>query len=420
MNLRRAWGRVLIILACLGFTGAAAAPTSALRVTLVAPDRSTAAELAGLQAALTTGFGFESGITGASAVGGAPLVAALGAADVAVFVRGPGALDATEAQALRAFLAAGRAVVVLGGAAPAWPTEPEFESNVLGARTGGAFAQGAVLTIINLFPHPIFGGTPQFDTELRVPLFTALADDVQMIMEGTAGEATAPLAWVRRRAGGRLVHLVPVDARLFQDATYQRLVGQAALWAAGRPIPAARPAVQRTFMPEATPGSFAITLPNGPGLCLDPVRGGINYVWDGDFVDLRPRWITKEGAPARIFGDIFYREKAWQPMRAGAPGNPPDLQFRGYVLRDGVPEFHYVIGGRDVFETFASGREPGDLLRRFRVGPGTSPLWITLEPQANAEVVVSGLERDGARAVFTATAGGEFTLEIRRRKGVTP
>ena len=170
-------------------------------------------------------------------------------------------------------------------------------------------------------------------------------------------------------------------------------------------------------MPEATPGSFAITLPDGPGLCLDPVRGGVNYVWDGDFVDLRPRWITKEGQPARIFGPVFYREKEWHPLRAGAPGSPPDLQFRGYTVRDGVPEFHYVIGGRDVFETFASGRARGDLLRRFRVGPGSAPLWLTLEPQAEAEVVVTGLERDGQRAVFAAPAGGEFTLEIRRRKG---
>ena len=65
----------MIVLACLGCTVAAAAvaPTSALRVTLVAPDRSSAVELAGLQAAFTTGFGFESGIAGASAVGGAPL-----------------------------------------------------------------------------------------------------------------------------------------------------------------------------------------------------------------------------------------------------------------------------------------------------------------------------------------------------------
>jgi len=404
----------------LSSVGAGLAATSALRVTLVAPDRAAAGEMAGLQSALTSGFGFESMIAGAPAVGGAPLAATLGAADVAVFVRGPGALDAADAQAVRAFLAAGRPCVVLGGAGSAWPTEPEFEANVLGARTGGGFADGAVLTIINLFPHPIFGGIPEFEVELRVPLYTALAEDVQMIMEGTVGEATTPLAWVRRRAGGRLVHLVPVEGRLFGNPTYQRLVGQAALWAAGRTIPAARPAVQRTFMPDATPGSFAITLPNGPGLCLDPVRGGINYVWDGDFVDLRPRWITKEGAPARIFGEVFYREQAWQPLRAGAPGNPPDFQFRGYVLRDGVPEFHYVIGGRDVFETFASGRQAGDLLRRFRVGPGSAPLWLNLEPQTASEVVVSGLERDGARAVFAAPAGGEFTLEIRRRKGLIP
>ncbi|MBL9212233.1 MAG: ThuA domain-containing protein [Opitutaceae bacterium] len=420
MKLRRAWWRALIVLVFLGATGVGRAATSALRVTLVAPDRAAASELAALHSALISGFGFETVTAGASTAGAAPLAGALAATDVAVFVHGPGALDPAEAQAVRAFLAAGRGCVVLGGAGRAWPTEPDFETQVLGARAGGAFADGAALTLINLFPHPIFGGIPQFDTELRIPLFTSLAEDVQMIMEGTVGEATAPLAWVRRRAGGRLVHLVPAEARLFRDPTYQRLVAQAALWAAGRPIPAARPAVQRTFMPEATPGSFAITLPNGPGLCLDPVRGGVNYVWEGDFVDLRPRWITKEGAPARIFGEVFYREKAWQPLRAGAPGNPPDFQFRGYVLRDGVPEFHYVIGGRDVFETFASGRQPGDLLRRFRVGPGTAPLWLNLEPQTDAEVVVSGLERDGARAVFAVPAGGEFTLEIRRRKGLIP
>jgi hypothetical protein len=419
VNVRRALGCALILLAGLSITCAGPAATPALRVALVAPDRTGAAELGPLQAALTAGFGFECTVSGGSAAGGAPLGAALGDAEVAVFLRGPGTLSTADAEAVRAFLGSGRGVLVLAGTGAAWPSEPEFETKVLGAKAGGTFAEGTKLTLINLFPHPIFGGIQQFDTDYPVPLFTALADDVQMIMEGTVGEATAPLAWVRRRTNGRLVHLVPAAARLFGDATYARLAGQAALWTAGRPIPAARPAVQRTFMPEATPGSFAITLPGGPGICLDPVRGGINYVWDGDFVDLRPRWITKEGAPARIFGGVFYREKEWQPLRAGAPGGPPDFQFRGYVLRDGVPEFHYVIGGRDVFETFAPGREPGDVLRRFRVGPGSPPLWVNLEPQTDSDVVVNGLERDGARAVFAATAGGEFTLEIRRRKGGT-
>ncbi len=393
--------------------GVAAEPAAPVEVAVLAPDASGHAELQPLAQALAGEFGLAlRGRAGEPGPG-----AALAGAEVALFNRGPGPLDAAGARAVEAFLKAGRGVVLLGGTAVAWPTVAEFESRLLGAKQGGVFAGGAAFTVVDLYPHPIFGGVTQFDARGPVPQFTGLAEDVQMIMEATVGEATAPLAWVRRRESGRVVQFVPAGPAAFRDATYQRLVAQAVLWAAERTIPAARPAVQRTFMPEATPGSFAITLPDGPGLCLDPVRGGINYVWDGDFVDLRPRWITKEGQPARIFGPVFYREKEWQPLRAGAPGSPPDLQFRGYVLRDGVPEFHYVIGGRDVFESFAAGRRRGDLLRHFRVGPGSAPLWLTLEPQAEADVVVTGLERDGARAVFAAPAGGVFTVEIRRRQG---
>jgi hypothetical protein len=203
------------------------------------------------------------------------------------------------------------------------------------------------------------------------------------------------------------------NAELFIDGTYQRMVGQAVLWATQRPIPGAQAAVQRTLMPESYPGAFAITLPNGPGVCLDPVRGGINYLWNGDFVDLRPRWITKQGEPARIFGPIFYREKEWHPFRSGSPNAEPDFRFLGYTLHDGLPEFHYQIGGRDVHETLSPGREATTLLRRFRVGPGAAPLWLNLEPQPDAEVLVRGLDHDGNLASFTSSAGGEFTIEIR-------
>lgn len=416
MRHRLGSGLIFLFAAVLALGGGRLAAASDLRVTLVAPGPGGGSAVEPLRKALAAGFGFAP----ETAVGGASFGAALSTADVAVVLRGPGGLGADDARALRTFLSSPRGLVVLAGSGEAWPSEPEFEPAILGAKRGPTFAGGARLTVIDLYPHPIFGGIAAFDTDQPVPQFTALAEDVQMIMEATAGEATTPLAWVRRRGEGRLVHLVPGEARDLADPTYQRMIGQAVLWAAGRPVPAARPAVQRTFMPDATPGSFAITLPGGPGLCLDPVRGGVNYVWDGDFVDLRPRWITKEGAPARIFGPVFYREKEWQPFRSGSPGGAPDLQFRGYVLRDGVPEFHYQIGGRDVFETFAPGRRPGDLLRRFRVGPGASPLFLQLEPQAEAEIVSTGLERDGARAVFAAPAGGEFTLEIRRRRGLEP
>src|SRR5690606_20771913 len=160
----------------------------------------------------------------------------------------------------------------------------------------------------SLYPHPIYGGIGNFETTQPMPAWKNLAEDAQLIMEGTVGEDTVPLAWVRRGATGRMCHIVPAAPALFSDASYLQIVANAVLWSSGRVIPHARPIVQRTFMPESHPGSFAITFPSGPGVCFDPVRGGINYIWDGDFVDLRPRWLTKQGEPPRIFGQVFYRE----------------------------------------------------------------------------------------------------------------
>jgi hypothetical protein len=379
----------------------AAPAASQPRVCMLAPDTASRHDLERLHASLPT---FEL----------RPTLAGLRECDAALFFRGPGALAAADANELHEFIRAGKPLVVLAADADAWPSEPKFQTEVLGALRKGLFAGGAPMTVINVFPHPICTGASGFETNESMPLFDKLADDAQIIIEGTVGEATAPIAWVRRHVAGRMVHIVPASAVAFSNPVYQQLVRNSLLWTLGRPIPEARPAVQRTFMPEAYPGAFAITFPNGPGVCLDPVRGGINYIWNGDFVDLRPRWITKQGEPARIAGEVYYREQQWQPLRGGAPGRESDFQFRGYTLHDGYPEFHYEIDGREVHERLTSASD-GGLQRRFRVGAGTTPLWLTLEPQPDAEVTVSGLERDGNVATFSSAAGGEFTIEIRRK-----
>ena len=342
---------------------------------------------------------------------------ALRTAQAAIFHHGPGALGTADAALLREFLRAGKGYVVLGATREAWSAMPGFIEEFLGATPGGNFASGARMTVINLFPHPIFGGGTRFETDQPMPAFTKLADDAEMIMEGTVGEETTPLAWVRRRSTGRLCHLVPAEEGVLNDPAFQRIVGNALLWTCVRPIPGAQPIVQRTFMPDSFPGSIAITFPNGPGVCLDPVRGGINYIWDGDFVDLRPRWLTKQGGPARVFGEAFYREKLWQPLRSGAPGSEPNYRFRGYTLTLAGPEFHYEIDGRDVFETIRALEDGKGISRQFRVGPGKQSLWMNLEAQPGAEVVVRGVERDGNACCFSSHAAGEFTIEIRRKSG---
>lgn len=395
---------------------ASSAPPGPLRVCLLPADSHTESLRTTLAATLerTTGAAVAFSPV-ARRPDGTPALDALRAADVAVFLRGPGAIGPADAAALREFLRAGRGTVVLDASADAWGSVPDFLPEHLGATPAGVFAKGAAMAVINLLPHPIYAGVTKFESAQSMPRWEKLAGDAQLFMEGTVGEETTPLAWVRRRPHGRLCHLVPASPELFAEPTYVRIVANAVLWSGVRPIPQARPIVQRTFMPESHPGAFAITFPGGPGVCFDPVRGGINYVWDGDFVDLRPRWLTKQGEPARIFGGVYYREQQWQPLRPGAPDREADFQFRGYALKAEGPEFHYQINGRDVRESLSAAADGAGVVRRFRVGPGPGPLWINLEPQAEAEVILAGLERDGARAAYASTGAGEFSIAIRRR-----
>ncbi|MBI4626961.1 MAG: hypothetical protein HY736_27535 [Verrucomicrobia bacterium] len=408
----------VLLVSLAGICGAPLAASEPFRVCLVGADRQSVEKLNTLKGALEKTFGFACSLAPAMRSGGGrTALDPLRSAQAAVFYHGPGTLAEGDAAVLREFIGSGKGCVVIGASEEAWSALAGFSGDILGATPGDRFAHGSPMTVINLFPHPIFTGVTKFETQQAMTQYTKLASDAQMIMEGTVGDETTPLAWVRRRPSGRVCHLVPDEPGLFSDPYYQKMVGNALLWTCGRPVPGAHPFVQRTYMPDAHPGSFAITLPNGPSVCLDPVRGGINYIWDGDFVDLRPRWLTKQGAPAGIFGEVFYREKTWQPLRLGAPNREPDFHFRGYTLRDGLPEFHYLIDGRDVYETIGPGKDGAGVLRRFRVGPGAGPLWLNLEPQPGAEISLRGLERDGDRVCFPSSATGEFTIEIHRKTG---
>jgi hypothetical protein len=72
-----------------------------------------------------------------------------------------------------------------------------------------------------------------------------------------------------------------------------------------------------------------------------------------------------------------------------------------------------------VHEVLAAGPD-GGLVRRFRVGAGSGPLWLHLEPQPWAEISLRGIERDGDLACFPSSQPGEFTIEIRRKATRVP
>ena len=384
--------RTVLVLAA-AFSPAGAEP---LRVALIAPSAEVAV-LAALGATIEDG--------------GLVRISTPARADALLILRGPGAAAAET----RTLLADGRPAVVLGAEPAAWNDAGGFITERIGAIRGAAFAGGAPLRVINLFAHPVLTGVEAIESDEAVPAWTKLAEDTQLIVEGITGEETTPLAWVRNAGSGRIAHLVPTSPALLTSRDYLRIVTQALLWTARRPIPGARPVVQRTFMPESHPGAFAITFPEGVGVCLDPVRGGVNFAWDGDFVDLRPRWLTKQGAPARIFGSVFYSERAPRPLRAGAPGANSAWRFLGHGLRDGTPEFRYDVDGREITEALRALPDGTGFTRTLSVAAGKSPLWLTLEEQSNAEVIVEGASRDGNAVAFTSADAGSFRVTVRRR-----
>ncbi|MEY2878373.1 MAG: hypothetical protein RLZZ15_753 [Verrucomicrobiota bacterium] len=144
--------------------------------------------------------------------------------------------------------------------------------------------------------------------------------------------------------------------------------------------PAARAEVliERTMLPDAHASSFAFGLPGGVNFCYDPIRGGVNYAWTGDFLDLTGvRPVNKLTTPAKPLGPIVHRETGPAPLRRGDPARAPVVEFKGYTLREASVELRYTIDGVLVRETITALPQRTGLRREFRLDPaGADAKWF--------------------------------------------
>lgn len=158
---------------------------------------------------------------------------------------------------------------------------------------------------------------------------------------------------------------------------------------------AGEPRIERTYMPDAAPSAFAVGFSNGLNFCYDPVRGGLNYVWDGDFVDItsvRPGR-GKNLRPVKLLGPVIHRETGPMPLRRGDPLRVPTVEFAGYRVGEDVIEFRYLLDGVLVREEIRPSTAGDGLQRRFRVDGGNSEkLWFVRDAQPPVELTMG---RDG-------------------------
>lgn len=192
------------------------------------------------------------------------------------------------------------------------------------------------------------------------------------------------------------------------------------LFAAGSALRAGDPApkyprVLRTFMPDAGPSAFAVELSSDVAFCYDPLRGGVSMIWLGR-IDHSPTLAAKINQPAKIVGEVFYRETLRYPMRLDQDESKPKQRFKGYRYADDHVIFEFTVSGKFVSETLRVDESGRGLVREFSFPEGADSFVFLLEDQANAEVKVDGgKEVKPGEWHFPAGSSATFTITTKEK-----
>ncbi len=172
------------------------------------------------------------------------------------------------------------------------------------------------------------------------------------------------------------------------------------------PTQAARPQVQRIFLPNAGPAAIAIALDDQTSLCWDAGACRLRYAWTGGFLEGYPYWKGNGSSLAKIKGTVRYTEAA--PLFEGP------AEFHGYDMDGGLPVFRYTIDGKEITERFAP--VTGGFTRRLTLSPApASPLTLEFPEEKAVEITSDAGTWDKNRLTLSPAAASSFTLTFRFR-----
>lgn len=172
------------------------------------------------------------------------------------------------------------------------------------------------------------------------------------------------------------------------------------------PTQAARPLLQRIFMPNAGPAAIAVALDDKTSLCWDAGQCRLRYAWTGGFIDGYPYWKGNGSSQAKITGTVRYTEHS-----ALIPGTP---DFMGYQIKDGLPVFRYTLGSQEITETFDVARDSPGITRTFTISPPpTAPLVLKLPAFAKTKTTCNTGILTKNQLTLTAEQAARFTLTHR-------
>jgi putative membrane-bound dehydrogenase-like protein len=180
-----------------------------------------------------------------------PGLEALETADVMILFTRRLKPSAEQMAHVKKYLAAGKPVVGVRTASHAFQTYLELDKEVFGGSYSNHFGKGPVCKVAFTekgAKHPILAGVQPFESQASLYKNPKNAEDVDVLLIGTAADKTEPLAWTR---GKNVFYTSLGDQGDFKNPEFLKMLTQAVFWAAGRtpdrrqgqaaPLPGTRP-----------------------------------------------------------------------------------------------------------------------------------------------------------------------------------
>lgn len=173
----------------------------------------------------------------ARAIDDLPGLEALDEADVALFYTRRLTIDGEQLERVQRYARSDRPLVGVRTASHGFQNWLEFDRLVFGGNYHGHYEHDRE-TVVRPAPgaegHPVLQGVGPITSLGGLYRVSPLADDVRVLLIGTAPEGTEPVAWVREHDGRRVAYTSLGAVADFDDPDFLRLLANALFWAAGR------------------------------------------------------------------------------------------------------------------------------------------------------------------------------------------
>ncbi|WP_439622374.1 PVC-type heme-binding CxxCH protein [Gemmata sp.] len=191
--------------------------------------------LAGLKKQLEANYPVECVLIAARAEKDTALAGIEGLAkcDAAIFFTRRLQIDGESLDAVKSFVKSGKPVVGLRTASHGFQKWLEMDRDVFGGDYKNHFGPGvtAVTAIEKQADHPVLKGVAAFKTNGSLYKNPNVAADVTVLLRGSSGKESEPVAWVREKDGRRVFYTSLGHPDDFKDENFTRLVVNALAWA---------------------------------------------------------------------------------------------------------------------------------------------------------------------------------------------